>query len=135
MLCIRCFFFFFQQNAAYDMRISDWSSDVCSSDLYPHFDRYDLSALQMKFCTSAPFPAELKAEVLNRFAGGLIESYGMTEGGLSCILVAHEHPEKLHTFGRPAPGNPLKVLGERAEARRVGKGCDVTCRSRGLTDY
>src|SRR3546814_6234614 len=41
---------------------------------YPHFDRYDLSALQMKFCTSAPFPAELKAEVLNRFAGGLIES-------------------------------------------------------------
>src|SRR3546814_2164631 len=69
---------------------------------YPHFDRYDLSALQMKFCTSAPFPAELKAEVLNRFAGGLIESYGMTEGGLSCILVAHEHPEKLHTVGRPA---------------------------------
>src|SRR3546814_11916995 len=49
---------------------------------YPHFDRYDLSALQMKFCTSAPFPAELKAEVLNRFAGGMIESYGMTEGGL-----------------------------------------------------
>src|SRR3546814_6522200 len=25
--------FFFKQNAAYDMRISDWSSDVCSSDL------------------------------------------------------------------------------------------------------
>src|SRR3546814_19426266 len=36
----------------------------------------------------------------------------MTEGGLSCILVAHEHPEKLHTVGRPAPGNLLKVLGE-----------------------
>src|SRR3546814_1875079 len=26
-------FFFFKQNTAYDMRISDWSSDVCSSDL------------------------------------------------------------------------------------------------------
>src|SRR3546814_1629505 len=36
----------------------------------------------------------------------------MTEGGLSCILVAHEHPEKLHTVGRPAPGNLLKVLRE-----------------------
>src|SRR3546814_10381634 len=27
------FFFFFKQTTAYDMRISDWSSDVCSSDL------------------------------------------------------------------------------------------------------
>src|SRR3546814_2168535 len=29
-------FFFFKQNTAYDMRISDWSSDVCSSDLHPN---------------------------------------------------------------------------------------------------
>src|SRR3546814_14137993 len=28
-----CFVFFFKQRTAYDMRISDWSSDVCSSDL------------------------------------------------------------------------------------------------------
>src|SRR3546814_10624334 len=27
------FFFYFKQKTAYDMRISDWSSDVCSSDL------------------------------------------------------------------------------------------------------
>src|SRR3546814_3465740 len=34
MFCL-CFlfFFFFKQNTAYEMRISDWSSDVCSSDL------------------------------------------------------------------------------------------------------
>src|SRR3546814_6038453 len=31
-MCIRCFFFF-KQKTAYEMRISDWSSDVCSSDL------------------------------------------------------------------------------------------------------
>src|SRR3546814_7405179 len=31
MLCV--FFFFFKQKTAYEMRISDWSSDVCSSDL------------------------------------------------------------------------------------------------------
>src|SRR3546814_7259291 len=29
------FFFFFKQKTAYEMRISDWSSDVCSSDLPP----------------------------------------------------------------------------------------------------
>src|SRR3546814_6482453 len=33
MLCCRCVFFFFKQKTAYEMRISDWSSDVCSSDL------------------------------------------------------------------------------------------------------
>src|SRR3546814_5586698 len=29
-------FFFFKQKTAYEMRISDWSSDVCSSDLPDH---------------------------------------------------------------------------------------------------
>src|SRR3546814_4310413 len=29
---ICCYFFFFKQKTAYEMRISDWSSDVCSSD-------------------------------------------------------------------------------------------------------
>src|SRR3546814_8235927 len=35
ILCVCCifFFFFFKQKTAYEMRISDWSSDVCSSDL------------------------------------------------------------------------------------------------------
>src|SRR3546814_3519493 len=36
ILCfVFCFFFFFKQKTAYEMRISDWSSDVCSSDLRP----------------------------------------------------------------------------------------------------
>src|SRR3546814_4980496 len=31
--CESLFFFFFKQKTAYEMRINDWSSDVCSSDL------------------------------------------------------------------------------------------------------
>src|SRR3546814_4026719 len=31
--CSLSFFFFFKQKTAYELRISDWSSDVCSSDL------------------------------------------------------------------------------------------------------
>src|SRR3546814_1069811 len=31
--CVTSFLFFFKQKTAYEMRISDWSSDVCSSDL------------------------------------------------------------------------------------------------------
>src|SRR3546814_10448443 len=35
LLCEYCFhFFFFKQKTAYELRISDWSSDVCSSDLH-----------------------------------------------------------------------------------------------------
>src|SRR3546814_3874415 len=33
MAILVCYFFFFKQKTAYEMRISDWSSDVCSSDL------------------------------------------------------------------------------------------------------
>src|SRR3546814_5894421 len=36
-MCYLLFFFFFKQKSAYEMRISDWSSDVCSSDLLEHF--------------------------------------------------------------------------------------------------
>src|SRR3546814_10225888 len=42
MLCF--FFVFFKQKTAYEMRISDWSSDVCSSDLYAFVAR-DVGAL------------------------------------------------------------------------------------------
>src|SRR3546814_3216092 len=34
-----CVLFFFKQKTAYEMRISDWSSDVCSSDLYVRAQR------------------------------------------------------------------------------------------------
>src|SRR3546814_1551687 len=33
IIVVMCLFFFFKQKTAYEMRISDWSSDVCSSDL------------------------------------------------------------------------------------------------------
>ncbi len=74
------------------------------------FDRYDLSSFVMKFCTSAPFSAELKADILKRWPGGLIEYFGMTEGGGTCVLAAHLFPNKLHTVGTPAPGHDIRVI-------------------------
>lgn len=76
------------------------------------FDRFDLSAFRFKTCTSAPFKAELKRDVLNRWPGKLVEYYGMTEGGASFILIADEFPDKLHTVGRLAPGHEAKLLDE-----------------------
>lgn len=79
---------------------------------HPDFDRFDLSSFQLKFCTSAPFSAALKAEVLKRWPGGLVEYFGMTEGGGTCVLMAHMFPHKLHTVGAPAPGHDIRVIDE-----------------------
>ena len=87
---------------------------------HPGFDDYDLSSFRMKFSTSAPFPAGVKADVLKRWPGGQIEYYGMTEGGGTCILHAHETPHKLHTVGRPAPGHDIRLIDE--EGREVAPG-------------
>jgi acyl-CoA synthetase (AMP-forming)/AMP-acid ligase II len=96
---------------------------------HPDFDRHDLSSMQLKFCTSAPFSAELKAETLRRFPGGLTEIYGMTEGGVVCMLMAHKFPDKLHTVGQPIPGHDLIVLGDDDQPLPPGQKGVLTGRS------
>jgi acyl-CoA synthetase (AMP-forming)/AMP-acid ligase II len=86
----------------------------------PDFDRFDLSSFRMKLATSAPFTAALKREALDRWPGGLIEYYGMTEGGGTCVLLAHEHPDKLHTVGQPSEGHDIRLIGE--DGREVARG-------------
>ncbi len=86
----------------------------------PDFDRYDLASFRVKFSTSAPFSAALKADVLARWPGALVEYYGMTEGGGTLILMAHEHPDKLHTVGRPAPGHDIRLIDD--DGREVPPG-------------
>ena len=86
----------------------------------PSFNDFDLSAFQAKFSTSAPFRAELKADVLARWPGGLIEFYGMTEGGGSCILEAHLYPHKLHTVGKPGVGSDIRLIDEEGHELPVG---------------
>ncbi len=95
----------------------------------PEFDRFDLSSYQLKYATSAPFSAALKAEVLARWPGGLIEYYGMTEGGGTCMLLAHEHPDKLHTVGKPIPGNEMLVIDEAGAVLPPGRPGEVVGRS------
>src|SRR3546814_6884530 len=94
-------FFFFKQKTAYEMRISDWSSDVCSSDLVRPklFVRHRVLFVFL-------FAALLAASSMAR-AG----SYA------ACIL------------GRmPDTANDIAAM--RSEERRVGKECVSTCRSR-----
>jgi acyl-CoA synthetase (AMP-forming)/AMP-acid ligase II len=87
---------------------------------HPQFDSFDLSSFVMKFCTSAPFAAALKVDIVKRWPGGLIEYYGMTEGGGTCTLSAHEFPHKLHTVGKPAEGHDIRLIDE--EGHEVPRG-------------
>jgi acyl-CoA synthetase (AMP-forming)/AMP-acid ligase II len=95
----------------------------------PDFGRFDLSSFHMKFCTSAPFSAALKADVLRRWPGGLVEYYGMTEGGGTCILEAHKFPDKLHTVGKPADGHDIRLIDEQGHEVPAGELGEVVGRS------
>ena len=95
----------------------------------PDFGSFDLSGFVMKYCTSAPFPAELKADVLARWPGGLVEIYGMTEGGGVCLLEAHKYPHKLATVGQPAPGHDMRVIDEQGNELPPGSVGEIVGRS------
>lgn len=97
----------------------------------PDFDDFDLSSMRIKFSTSAPLRADVKQDVLARFPGKLIEYYGLTEGGGVTVLVADEHPTKLHTVGQVAPGNDIRLID--AEGREVAPGAVGEICGRGPT--
>src|SRR3546814_5056243 len=107
-----CFFviFFFKQKTAYEMRISDWSSDVCSSDL--------LGAL---VALALPVVALRVVRIENITASN--DGMGVR---LTYWQAFFEH------FSAISPlGNGFMSGGDfRSEERRVGKECVSTCRSR-----
>src|SRR3546814_3528185 len=100
VFCVDLFVFFFKQKTAYEMRISDWSSDVCSSDLFP------VAAPQRPRgrCTN---PATAIPDVLS--PQWFCEQHRRTN-------------PSVRTSPRARP--------ERSDERRVGKECVSTCRSR-----
>src|SRR3546814_3808567 len=105
MLYVFCFFFFFKQKTAYEMRISDWSSDVCSSDL----ETLTGDVLVTWQAASPQFGADLDIAVQ---VSTDKERWTSIEDKL------------------PNSGTYLWVTQERSEERRVGKECVSTCRSR-----
>src|SRR3546814_20283420 len=96
------------------MRISDWSSDVCSSDLGAYKLPLVLCVINNGWAISVPRSAQTGAETLAQ--KGLA-------GGLHCLQVdGNDLVAALEGMRRAAE--------RRSEERRVGKGCVSTCRSR-----
>src|SRR3546814_7207571 len=110
MYFLSCFFFFFKQKTAYYMRISDWSSDVCSSDLVGLFWlRVPHEEKRIQDITAVIFFIAI-------FAGGFTP--------LLSALFASKFFSFVTAF--------LILFSSvgRSEERRVGKECVSTCRSR-----
>src|SRR3546814_3296102 len=66
-----CCFFFFKQKTAYEMRISDWSSDVCSSDLplyrdVPAHHQACCAAISRPRRQAAPVPRAMEVQSQRR---------------------------------------------------------------------
>src|SRR3546814_21086883 len=97
------------------MRISDWSSDVCSSDLIDYLGEVDGEA----FDGGKDEDAELVLGS-NRFIPGFEEQLVGVKAG----------DEKTITVTFPADYPAANLAGQRSEERRVGKECVSTCRSR-----
>ncbi|HZX87111.1 MAG TPA: AMP-binding protein [Reyranella sp.] len=99
---------------------------------HPDFGKYDLSAFKTKLSTSAPLRAHIKADCVARWPGRLIEIYGLTEGGGSCILEANLHPDKLHTVGPPALGSEIVVLDEQGKVLPQGEVGELAGRAQAM---
>jgi acyl-CoA synthetase (AMP-forming)/AMP-acid ligase II len=67
-----------------------------------------------------------------RWPGGLVEFYGMTEGGGTCILAAHEHPDKLHTVGCPAEWHDIRLIDDDGRELPAGATGEVVGHSPGM---
>src|SRR3546814_18263270 len=81
MMC----FFFFKQKTAYEMRISDWSSDVCSSDLLGRVGNHDRA-----FGTLDDLPRELGFLQVEQHEAGLCVDGGGGEDGMLHGELPHE---------------------------------------------
>src|SRR3546814_1033542 len=99
------------------MRISDWSSDVCSSDLLNNlFGRHD--TLLTYFWMYGP-ERERPCPMCTSFVGSLDAPAPDIQQRLALAIV-----------GRSPVARQLAFARERSEERRVGKECVSTCRSR-----
>lgn len=94
-----------------------------------HFAPGALAAFEVKQCTGAPLSAEVKRDILARWPGRLFEIYGLTEGGCTVILDAAQYPDKLHTVGKPAPGNDIRIIDEAGIEQPRGVRGEVVGRS------
>src|SRR3546814_13292497 len=135
-MCIS--FFFFKQKTAYEMRISDWSSDVCSSDLKVRFTGKKLTQkIYYRHTGYAGGIKEARADkvLAGKFPERVLEKavermvprgpLGRQQMRNLRIFAGTDHP---HAAQNPEVLDVAAM--NRSAERRVGKECVSPCRSR-----
>src|SRR3546814_18890251 len=118
------FFFFFKQKTAYEMRISDWSSDVCSSDLrWQRATKRPLRDLQGK---GENWPGDLEPD----FEGVDVAISRTRAEYDGCEEIREIEQLYLDMIAAAKRLIYFENTYFRSEERRVGKECVSTCRSR-----
>src|SRR3546814_5297098 len=126
VLCVCCCFcfFFFKQKTAYEMRISDWSSDVCSSDLDPGMvrarkviDGRDGDYLLLRQYRHAVADGIKRVEIMGDHEDG--EAKRLAQGGNERVELAR--------------CDRIKTCGRFVEEQYVGIECDHMRHTRALT--
>src|SRR3546814_18511631 len=129
-MCV--FVFFFKQKTAYEMRISDWSSDVCSSDLV-HLDGI-VRGIILEIRDFMLADGEIFLIIQVAAVHGDTEIFILRLGACH-FLARYQRFEQLFAMPRSDDvdgAGRAKQLEHRlrSEERRVGKECVSTCRSR-----
>src|SRR3546814_4948933 len=111
------FFFFFKQKTAYEMRISDWSSDVCSSDLVTN---------TLKALRESPATRKAKAKFVLATDGVDFQAEDLTSDEPPVVCNYPDFPDHFGFFLALAGITTVKQIREsafdiRATSRQIGR--------------
>src|SRR3546814_5296968 len=121
--------FFFKQKTAYEMRISDWSSDVCSSDLLGLEVAQAALDVDVAELVALALLDDIGDDEVLLVAGQLGNRRDDAEIGIAVLQI--EETQLLLVIGKAVGVVGRVRRQERSEERRVGKECVSACRSRG----
>src|SRR3546814_20193443 len=131
------FFFFFKQKTAYEMRISDWSSDVCSSDLDPRPEAEVVGDRARERDVETIGVAVLVDELVGRVVRVAADSQGagcVVAGSRGPGQCQHQQSDRAQSAQAPRSSHACVLAvakhPPRSAERREGKACVSTCRSR-----
>src|SRR3546814_7941457 len=112
VFCALLIFFFFKQKTAYEMRISDWSSDVCSSDLVP-----DTHASERRQLTAVIEENGIRREIRGSGNGPIAAFVAALRNDCGLEIKVHDYHE--HAIGAGADARAVAYVEAEAADGRI----------------
>ncbi|HKJ18810.1 MAG TPA: AMP-binding protein [Xanthomonadales bacterium] len=97
----------------------------------PDFEQFDVSSIKSLMCCGSPLAQELKLEIMDRLAPGLVELYGLTEGVIT-TLEPEQARARPASVGKPLMGTDLMILDKDDNPCAAGEAGEIVGRCRHL---